>query len=110
MNRHQMSKSRMYQIKLLAAIVALSCCTLTARAGLIDDQVDKVLGFLGNQGAGVLCRKGDAKAGIFSLRSFEGNLCQTAYIAAISRPSTSADKRETVFMEPSTRFRLSSMV
>jgi hypothetical protein len=67
-------------IKFVAVAAALFCCTEAVRA----DPVDQVLGWLGNQGAPVLCRKGDAKAKIFSLRSFEGNLCKQAYIAALA--------------------------
>jgi hypothetical protein len=63
-----------------STIATLFCCTAAVRA----DPVDQVLGWLGTQGASSLCRKGSASSGVFSLRSFEGNLCKTTYIAALA--------------------------
>jgi hypothetical protein len=69
-----------YTIKLLIAIMTLSFCTVAARAGQVDD----LLGSVQKNGVGVLCRKASARSGIFSLRSFEGNLCKTDYLAALA--------------------------
>ncbi len=67
-------------IKLFAAAATLFSYAEAVRA----DPVDQVLGWLGQKGASSLCRKGDAKKGVFSLRSFEGDLCKTTYIAALA--------------------------
>jgi hypothetical protein len=67
-------------MKLVAVATVLFCCTASVRA----DEVDQVLGWLGKKGAPELCKKGDAKKGIFSLRSFEGKLCSVTYIAALA--------------------------
>jgi hypothetical protein len=67
-----------YKIKLLAAIVTLSSCTVAAHA----DQVDLVLATLGKQGVPKMCGKANAMAGMATLRSFQGILCQRDYIAA----------------------------
>jgi hypothetical protein len=67
-------------MKFVAVAAVLFCCTAPVRA----DEVDQVLGWLGKKGAPELCKKGDAKAKIFSLRSFDGTLCKTTYIAALA--------------------------
>jgi hypothetical protein len=72
-------------IKFVAAAAALLCST-TVHA----DPIDQVLGWLGKQGAPVLCRKGDARGKVFSLRSFDGTLCKTTYIAALAEVVCSA--------------------
>jgi hypothetical protein len=70
-------------IKLVTAIATLVSCTTAVRAADQAD-VDRVLGWLGTQGASSLCRKGSAFSKVFSLRSFEGNLCNITYIAALA--------------------------
>jgi hypothetical protein len=77
-------------IKFAAATAVLFCCTAAVRA----DPVDEVLGWLGKQGASSLCRKGDARAKVFSLRSFEGNLCKQTYIAALAEVVCSGGDNE----------------
>jgi hypothetical protein len=67
-------------IKLVAMAAVLFCCTEAVRA----DPVDQVLGWLGKQGAPALCRKGAFGQKVYSLRSFEGNLCRQTYIAALA--------------------------
>jgi hypothetical protein len=76
-------------IKFVAVAAVLFSCTAAVHA----DEVDQVLGWLGKKGAPELCKKGDAKKGVFSLRSFEGNLCKVTYIAAMA---------EAVCTEPNT--------
>jgi len=49
--------------------------------------VEARLGWLGKQGAPELCKKGDAFHKVFSLRSFDGNLCKQTYIAAVAELS-----------------------
>jgi hypothetical protein len=77
-------------IQFVAATVALICCTAAVRA----DEVDQVLGWLGKQGAPSLCRKGDVRAKIVSLRSFDGTLCKTTYIAALAEAVCSGPNTE----------------
>jgi hypothetical protein len=77
-------------IKFLAVTAALVCCTAAVRA----DEVDQVLGWLGKQGAPELCRKADARRKIFSLRSFDGTLCKTPYIAALAEAICSGPNTE----------------
>jgi hypothetical protein len=67
-------------IKLICITAALFCCAEAVRA----DPVDQVLEWVGKRGAPELCRKGDAFHKVFSLRSFDGNLCKQAYIAAVA--------------------------
>lgn len=67
-------------VKIVAVTAILFCCTQAVRA----DPVDQVLGWLGKQGAPALCRKGAFGQKVFSLRSFEGNLCKQTYIAALA--------------------------
>ena len=69
-----------YKIKLLAAIVTLSCCTVAAHA----DQVDLVLATLGKHGVPKMCGKPDLRAGLATLRAFKGILCKQDYIAALA--------------------------
>jgi hypothetical protein len=77
-------------IKFLAVTAALVCCTAAARA----DEVDQVLEWLGKQGAPELCRKADAGRKIYSLRSFDGTLCRTTYIAALAETVCSGPNTE----------------
>jgi hypothetical protein len=67
-------------MKFAAVAAVLFCCTASVRA----DEVDQVLGSLGKKGAPELCKKGDARGKIFSLRSFDGVLCKQTYIAALA--------------------------
>jgi hypothetical protein len=67
-------------IKFVAAAAVLFSATAAVRA----DEVDQVLKWLGKRGAPELCKKADFGSKIFSLRSFDGKLCDTAYIAALA--------------------------
>jgi hypothetical protein len=67
-------------MKFAAVAAALFCCTAAVRA----EPVDEVLEWLGKKGAPELCRKGEFREKIISLRSFDGVLCKETYIAALA--------------------------
>jgi hypothetical protein len=69
-----------YRIRLLTALAAFCFCTVPVRA----DQVDQLVKSMGGKSADALCRKTNAMQAIVSLRSFEGTLCKTPYIAALA--------------------------
>lgn len=55
-----------------------------AQADFIESSMNQVIDFIQSQGGEKLCQKGDASAGVFSVRSFEGNLCKVPVFAAFS--------------------------
>lgn len=77
-------------IKFVTAAAILFCGTAAVHA----DEVDQVLGWLGKKGAPELCRKGAFGQKVFSLRSFEGNLCRQTYIAALAEVICSGPNTE----------------
>jgi hypothetical protein len=77
-------------MKFVAAAAVLFCCTASVRA----DEVDEVLGWLGKKGAPELCRKGEFREKIISLRSFDGVLCKQTYIAALAEVVCSGPNTE----------------
>ena len=69
-----------FKTALFAGCLAMALTTGPTNAGwfssaLPSDALDKVIATVSSKGAPYLCRKGDAKALIFSGRSFEGKLC-----------------------------------
>ena len=71
-----------FKTPLFAGCLAMALTTGPTSA-LPSGALDKVIATVKSKGAPYLCRKGDAKALIFSGRSFEGKLCDKKEFAAI---------------------------
>lgn len=67
------------------SLAIMGLVTLTAPQqshAAMADNVMKVMNTIGKSNSSIVCRKGDAFKQIFSLRSFEGQLCKDPMIAA----------------------------